>query len=367
MSGLYFQEFNPLLSFLIIFFFYWSFFFKLNFYGVRQKQVNSSIAINKTNLIKKLHFSLFLKFSLVMLTTFFIFLILQKGFIHNLWWNHILLNNFNYYLLVYFLLFNLLTISFIYFLSFNSINYSTDYFFAILNLSLFLPLIFTTNNVFTFFFLLEVNSCLIFYKFVSSKIWYKNNFNALNFDSVKFNKLVPSQYLNVLFFQYWATFFSSIFILFFFINIIYIFGSTEWGYLNFIIYQELELKYFNNNIFMLLSCFIFLIGVFLKIGLTPFHLFKIEVYKGIPFLSIFFYTTYYFLVFFFFFTILLLNYLASFYNFIWFFLFSILIIGSIYIISLLFDVNYIKAFFAYSTVINSLSFFFILVSVLNIS
>ena len=44
---------------------------------------------------------------------------------------------------------------------------------------------------------------------------------------------------------------------------------------------------------------VFIISVFFKLGVTPFHLFKVEVYKGIPLLSIFFYTTYYFIVFFF--------------------------------------------------------------------
>jgi hypothetical protein len=364
MLELYFHEYNFLLPFLLIFFSYWVFFFKLNFYTVRQKNLNSDV-IAKINLVKKLHFFFPLKFGLNLSFFLVIFIYLIRGHVCSFWWNHLLLNNFNCYLLFFFFLFNIIILSFVYFLSYNNISYNTDYFFSIINLSIFLPLIFISNNLFTFFFLLEVNSCLIFYKFVSSKIWYKNNFNIANFDIVKFNKLVPKNYLNVLFFQYWATFFSSVLILFFFMNLLYFFGSTEWSYLNFIIHQELEIKYINNNFLYFILCFIFLLGVFLKIGLTPFHLFKIEVYKGIPFLSIFFYTTYYFLIFFIFFSILILNYLVSLYTFIWFFLVFVLLFGSIYVISLLFDVNFIKAFFAYSTIINSISFFFIIISVIN--
>jgi len=364
MLELYFHEYNFLLPFLLVFFFYWVVFFKLNFYTVRQRGLNSD-TVTKVNLVKKLHFFFPLKFGLVLSFFLIIYVNLLRGYSCVFWWNHLIITNFNCYLLFYFLVFNLIVMSFIYFLAFSPINYSADYFFAIMNLSLFLPLIFTSNNLFTFFFFLEVNSCLIFYKFVSSKIWYKNNFNLFNFDILKFNKLVPKNYLNVLFFQFWATFFSSILILFFFMNLIYIFGSTEWSYLNFLIHQELEIKYINNNFFFFMFCFIFLLGIFLKIGLTPFHLFKIEVYKGIPFLSIFFYTTYYFLIFFIFFVIVIMNYLLSCYSFMWFFLIFTLLGGSVYIISLLFDVNYIKAFFAYSTIINSLSFFFILISTLN--
>jgi hypothetical protein len=46
----------------------------------------------------------------------------------------------------------------------------------------------------------------------------------------------------------------------------------------------------------------------------------------------------------------------------WFFLIIMLVGGSLYIASLLFDVNFIKSFFAYSTVINSTFFMLILVS-----
>ncbi len=90
--------------------------------------------------------------------------------------------------------------------------------------------------------------------------------------------------------------------------------------------------YFNNYFYFIFLFFIFLFSIFLKIGLSPLHLFKIEIYKGIPFLTI--------LIF--------------------------LILGCFYLIFLIFDINFLKVFFAYSTIINSIFFFFIVFSSLNI-
>ena len=110
------------------------------------------------------------------------------------------------------------------------------------------------------------------------------------------------------------------------------------------------------------SIIIFILGIFFKLGITPFHLFKIEVYKGLPFLSIFFYTTYYFVVFFIFFIFLLSDLLVFFVNQYFLFLTLVLFIGCIYIIVLLFDVSFLKAFFTYSTIINTVGFLTIFIA-----
>ena len=123
--------------------------------------------------------------------------------------------------------------------------------------------------------------------------------------------------------------------------------------------------FYNNYILFFLIYFIFLISMFVKIGFTPSHLFKIEVYKGLPFMSILFYTVFYFINFFLFFTLIFFYYLHSIKIFIWFFLFIVIVFGLFYILSLLFDVNLIKNFFAYSTVINSLTFIILLFVSLN--
>jgi len=76
-------------------------------------------------------------------------------------------------------------------------NYSIDYIFALLNIILFIPYIYLSNTLFTFFFIIELVSCSIFYKFVVSKISFNSNNYKDNFFSI-FSK----NYLNVLFYQY---------------------------------------------------------------------------------------------------------------------------------------------------------------------
>ena len=159
----------------------------------------------------------------------------------------------------------------------------------------------------------------------------------------------------MVFFQYWVTFFSTIFIVYFYINIFYLYGTSEWFVVQFLNTLEVESTYSSSSALRILV-FIFLISIFFKLGVTPFHLFKIEIYKGIPFLSIFFYTTYYFIIFFIFFLFLLSDYLAFFSNQYFIFLSLLLFFGSVYVVILLFDVSFLKAFFTYSTIINTIGF-----------
>ena len=126
---------------------------------------------------------------------------------------------------------------------------------------------------------------------------------------------------------------------------------------------SLNTALFNINNFIL--SFVLLFGFFIKIGFTPVHLYKIEVYKGLPFFAIFFYTTFYFLVFFMFFIVLVLLYFDSFSMYWLYIIFFMMFSGFIFIISLLFGVNYTKAFFAYSSVVNSMSFLLIVLTLLN--
>ena len=78
MLELYFHEYNLLLPFLAIFFFYWTAFFKLNFYTVRQKGLNSNV-VTKVNLIKKLHFFFPLKIGLTLSFFLLLFITFLRG------------------------------------------------------------------------------------------------------------------------------------------------------------------------------------------------------------------------------------------------------------------------------------------------
>jgi hypothetical protein len=358
---LYFEDIYVFLPFLLNFIIFWVFFFKINFFLIKNNFLSID-TLQKSSVTYSFHNSFFLNINKIFLFILFIYIYTFKGISTTIWWQHFKLTNLNLNLIIL-----LLFINFIFLLICQNISLLNnfvrlDYFFALTNLSNFLPLLFLANTLFTFLFILEFTSTLVFYKFVVSKIW-KNDDNSNINNFILFRNL-PNYYLNMLFFQYWATFFSSVLIVFSLISYIYIYGTTEWFLINLLNSFNLQfnLNKFNNIILI----FILIFGFLIKIGFTPVHLYKIELYKGLPFFAIFFYTTYYFLVFFMFFILLILLFFESFTLYWIYILTFIFIMGLVFVISLLFGVNYIKAFFAYSSVVNSLGFITIIISLLNI-
>lgn len=356
--NLYFFDYFLILPFLVIFTFFWSFFIKNNFFSVRVNASSKDILTN-SKFLKKIHYIFFLNWNFVNFLFFLLFFIFFKYDSNVFWFNHLKINNFLILLIIILIFISLALIFFIKFFKNSNINYNIDYFSSIFNLIIFIPLMFLSNSLYTFLFVLELNSLLILYKFSVSRNWFpKNNFSQKNTNS--FTRLLPKSYLNMIFFQYWANFFSSMLLMFSIFNVIYIFGSSEWFFLNFINQTINYNFYFYNNFYFIFLWITFFIGFFLKIGFTPLHLFKIEVYKGIPFISIFFYTTLYFLSFFLFFIILVFYHLNTF-KIYWNLIFlTFIILGLLYSLILLFDVNLLKSFFAYSTIVNVLTFIIIL-------
>ncbi len=347
MVSLSFNDFYFFLNPVILISGLWLFFFKVNNNSVKLTNENfSNVEVLKVN--SNITFTGFY-FYLIILSSIGLYTIHGKNLV--LWFNHFNLNNFTVYLTHTFLLISL-SLFFVLKTTVKKTNLtkSIDYLFSINNLILILPYLFYVNTVFTFLFLLELISVILLYKLISSKIWFKNLFK-----SKQINNVIPQNYINMIFFQYWVTFFSTIFIVYFYINVFYLYGTSEWFVLQFLNKVNVENNVNSyNNLRVLLG--VFLLSIFFKLGLTPLHLFKVEVYKGIPFLSIFFYTTYYFIVFFIFFLFLLSDLLGSFIPYYYLLLVILLIFGSVYTIVLLFDVNFLKAFFTYSTIINTIGF-----------
>lgn len=357
---LYFEDIYIFMPFLLNFCIFWVIFFKLNFFLVKNKYLSLD-NMGKTTNTYTLHNSFFLNINKIFLSLFLLYLYLFKGVNNTIWWQHFKISNLNLSLIFILILINLFFIIICKNISLIQNFVKLDYFFAILNLTLFLPMIFLANTLFTFLFVLEFVSVIVFYKFVVSKVWKLNNMENIN-NFLIFRNL-PNYYLNMLFFQYWATFFSSVLVVFSLINYIYLYGTTEWFILNLLNNFNLNINLYNLNVLVL--SFVLLFGFFIKIGLTPVHLYKIEVYKGLPFFAIFFYTTFYFLVFFMFFVLLVLLYLDSFSMYNLYIISMMMLSGFVFIISLLFGVNYTKAFFAYSSVVNSMGFLLIVLCLLN--
>lgn len=347
---LYFEDIYLFLPFLLTFTIFWFLFFKLNFFSNK----NTALAIDSykvSNFSYNTHSSFLIFLNKIFLLFFAFYLYSFKGVSDSIWWQHFKLTNLNFNIVLILILVNIVMLILIESSLINLTNVRLDYFFALVNLSIFLPLVFYANTLFTFLFVLEFTSLLVFYKFVVSKVW---KLNKLNINSFILFRNLPKYYLNMLFFQYWATFFSSVLIVFSLISFIYQYGTTEWFTLNLL--NEFNLNFKVEVINNFITLFILVFGFLIKIGFTPIHLYKIEVYKGLPFYAIFFYTVYYFLVFFLFFILLTLLYLESFLIYFNYIITLIVVLGLILVVSLLFSINYVKAFFAYSSIVNSVGF-----------
>lgn len=366
MSIIFVSDYIFLLPFVTFLSNLWFFFFKNNNLNFKLKTIKTD-KLNKKFIIKKLNYNLILKYVLFLNFFLFLNLLFIKGYESSFFWNHCYINNFILNVYIILISINALLWLGIFFLSKSNINYNSDYFFALSNITVFLFLIFLANNFLTFFFFLEVISTLIFYKFSISKIWFTSNNVKTNDNKNYFiNRFLPKTYLNTLYFQYWSTFLSSVLIIISIINLYLVFGSLDFFVINFLLITNNNIMYLKNFKLIFMVILPLLLGVFIKLGLTPFHLFKLEVYKGLPLISIYFYTTYYFLSYVILLSIIFLNIMSSLLFYWWFLFFVALLLGSFYIINLVFDVNLVKVFFGYSTIINSFNFFlFILIIFLN--
>lgn len=352
MVSLFFNDYYYFNIIVFITIYIYIFFLKLNTNKKNNNNKNTlvkNITLNNTNFL--------LKVFLIFYTLYFICVYTIFGNNNVIFFEHFSINNFTITTVYLFLIMGFL----IYVLIKNLIIKtdtikSYDYVFSIINIIIYLPILFFVNNILIFLFFLEFISLILFYKLVSSKIWFKDNNNF----KISLNNNIPQNYINMIFFQYWVTFFSTIYIIYFYINNFLIFGTSDW-----LIIQFLQnYKHFNNIGFVKTNIliYIFIFSIFLKLGVAPFHLFKIEVYKGLPYITIFFYTFFYFTVLFLFFLLLIFDFLYLYSNIVYNLIFVFLCLGSFIVVIQMFDVFFLKAFFAYSTIINSLGFLIIILS-----
>lgn len=358
LKTIFYSDFSSLVPYLIYFCSSWVFFFKVNFWGSKIKKISTD-KLTANNPIKKTQFVTVCNFFLVCSLLFLTSLTLTLGYETSLFFGHLVVSNFNtllikslLILMIVFFMLNLTSFA-------NSLSYSSDYIFSITNIVLYSCLLFLSNSIFSFIFVLELSSITIFYNFVSAKSSFSKSPGSTKPSSLGVSGN-PHQYLSMLLFQYWATFFSSILIFFSLILIFLKFNSTEFFLINYVYAISLNSMYEPSYQDVTIWT-VFTLGLLIKLSITPFHLFKIEVYKGLPLLGILFYTSVYFLVNFIFFLVLFNIYLVNVKSVLTVFFIAYMILSSLYIISLLFDLSSLKSFLGYSTVVNTT--IFILLSV----
>ena len=146
--------------------------------------------------LKKNFFNSYINLNIVVVLYLVLLLFFTKGYSINLFYDNIFINNFNLNVVFFILLINLNILFFYKNIFLQKINYSNDYFFAIINITLFFPIIFFTNNIYSFIFFLEFLGVLIFYKLIVSKT------TSIDFFKKKKNFFFSKKYINMLFYQF---------------------------------------------------------------------------------------------------------------------------------------------------------------------
>ena len=285
----------------------------------------------------------------------FFFLLTFKSFNFTLFFKHLSFESFSfnvYFIIIVFFM----VLSFFFenaFLGNKHIQPSIDFFTALWLFFIIAPLCVFSNTLLTFFFFLELGSLLTLYLMVSAKDF---------FGATSLKDSRSASYFNSVFFQFWASFFSSVLLIYSIINFFFLFGTTEWVFLNFF----LEKAYNSGGLLvksqLMLAIYLFIFALVVKLGVSPFIFFKLEIYRGLPFVVLFYYSIIYF---FFFFTLIFIVFLYYFSSLVFFIsvpVFFFLFFATVLFVINLFNLYLLKNFFALSSLVNSLIFFFLIFS-----
>jgi len=109
-----------------------------------------------------------------------------------------------------------------------------------------------------------------------------------------------------------VSFFGSVLLVYSILFCFYYYGTTEFVLVNFLMNLDVRSNSGVGNSHLGLISFTLIVAFFLKLGLAPVHFYKIEIYKGLPLVTILFYTVFFFIGFFFYFCMLLTSWLQAF-------------------------------------------------------
>jgi hypothetical protein len=304
--------------------------------------------------------------ALTPLIIFFLMNMFWSGPILTTWFGNLIFSSFQYkinFLILTFFLFILM----LYCTSFYFSSKETfDFFIVCFNFFFWIYFLFYANSLFTVIFFIEILSTLIFLLLITSSFSTTYFYNNLNLNLYNyFNTNTPFFFLQMLMYFFWISLISSL-NLFFFLILFYIkFLTFDWFFFEFIFFYVINLSQLKDIFFIFFIWFNLLFCIFLKCGLVPFYFWKPIFFKGIPTHALFFYIFFFYFFIFIFFIYFFLIYV----NEIFFFFLNInmclLIIGFFMLLSILCEAYYLKAFFALSSILNSL-FVFLTLNGINI-
>jgi hypothetical protein len=350
------------LSFFFCLLFLLFFYFICAVYFILLKQVNSKfvncndvLQIKKKNLFQAHTFEIFFKFFKISYSYLFFFALTFRSFSFTFFFKHVSLEEFNYS--VFFLILFSFYLIIIFFenqlLSLKKVNVSHDFFTALWCFFFIAPFSVFANTLLTFFFFLELISLLVLYLIIAAKDFYAIGLKQ---------QAVPTAYFNTIFFHFWASFFSSILLVYSMLNLFFIFGTTEWVFLNFFLENINTHANGALKIQTLFNLYLLFFAIIIKMGISPFFFFKIEIYKAMPLFLLFFYSIFYFFIYFFIFFLLFFFYFPALLTILSAPIFFFLVGSAIVFIVNLFNIYLLKNFFAISSLINSILFFFLVFS-----
>jgi hypothetical protein len=238
-----------------------------------------------------------------------------------------------------------------------------DYTIVTYSFFLWLLLLFTANNIFTVIFFIELLSTLIMLLLITSvfsSTYFYNNLSLTNHSY--FNQSTPFAFLQTLMFFFWISLVSSL-NLFIFLILFYIkFVTLDWFTLEVVFSYVVSNSDLRGLFFISLIWLSFLFCLFLKCGVVPFFFWKPIFFKGMSFHSLFFYITFFYFFIFLFFIYFLLFYLTDLFYFNLSINLIMLMTGVIMLIFIMCESYYLKAFFAISSILNTLLMFLAMIS-----
>ena len=238
----------------------------------------------------------------------------------------------------------------------TKVNLSLEYLYSLSVFFVMSPLLYLSASIYSFFFLLEVLGVLVVLLF--SSLTYLGSKKSVSGEYLSDTvNPAPARLITSLFTQFWISFFSTVLLILFLILSLFVWNTSMYFELNAIIVSSNVVPGTAHSAFIVLWDFLFIFGFFLKAGIAPLHLFKIEVYRGLPFFTIFVYTFLYFLSFFLYF-VYMVHWLMPhiiYYNV--YILEVVVVYAVLYLSATLFSNRHIKTFLALSSILNSLVIF----------
>lgn len=274
------------------------------------------------------------------------------------WFGHLVLSSIQYkvfyWIIAWFTLVWVTYSTSFYFTSTEVYDYSiVTYFFAF-----WLLLLFYSTNLFSFIFFIEILSTLILLLLITSTFSTSYFYTTTTFSTHSyFQQSFPFAFIQTLLFFFWVSLVGSL-NLFLFLLLFYVKLVTFDFLLVEVLFQYMvNVGSLKDLFYISLSWFNFLVCIFLKCGLAPFYFWKPTFFKGMSLHALFFYIFffYFFLIIYFCYVlIILLNEVFYFNIFI-----NILLLtsGLVMLTFILFESYYLKAFFALSSILNTLLIF----------